>query len=375
MRLKTAPGKLANFLFGTLWYDHYLARRKRVFQGALPDSSRYVIYLMFPRNGLLVSHLKALAAFGERGYTPVVISNLPLSEDDRKRLLEGVGWLIERPNYGYDFGGYRDGILFIKDRLAQLDRLVLMNDSVWFPVPESRDWLGHAERMQADVVGAVANYFSDPGAAAPGEWRYDSSHPQFHYCSFALSFGQAVLRNKAFLGFWSGLRLSNDKVTTVLRGEVGLGQWIVRSGHSHRATLDISRLDEDLDCLNDGRVREVAENLIIPEDASLRGKKARLLSQHGGAMASRQDLKNFILKATAETGAAYALLDFSLNEKSFCFIKKSPLWLNEEDAKTTLKLISKLNDRDLLLEAGSLAAGMVTVAVLPAVPVDGPNPS
>lgn len=358
-RLARAPRVLANLVFGTLWYDAVLARHKQVHQGNVPASSRVVIYLIFPRNGLLESHFRALNHFQAHGYAPVVVSNLPLVPADRERLLAQVNQLIERPNYGYDFGGYRDGVRLLRDRLPTLKRLVLMNDSVWFPVARDQGWLPTAEAQGQDIVGAVANYFAEPAdhveiSDAPFTWRYDTRNPRFHYCSFALSFGPAVLRDPRFLRFWDRLKLTNNKFDTIQRGEVGLGQWIVHSGHSHACTFDMSRFDADLDRLDDERLREVVQNFIIPESAALRRQKAMVLKRPTDAPDTRRYLKNFVLQATIETGAAYALLDFALNEKGYDFVKKSPLWLDPEGADTTLKLLQERGEHGLHEEARAL---------------------
>ena len=355
-RMVRAPAVLMNVLFGTLWYDLVVARGKRIHRGKTGDTTRVVVYLIFPKDGLSESHFRALEHFLEHGYAPVVVSNVSLSPEDRRRLLVYANHLIERPNYGYDFGGYRDGILFLRDRLDSLDRLSLMNDSVWFPLATMQDWLPAAESRGKDVVGAASNYFVDPeevsrGDGVPGSWQYDTHHPSFHYCSFALSFGPAVLRDVRFLKFWERFKLSNDKIDTVHRGEVGLGQWVVHSGHSHGCTLDLSRFDIDLDQLDDARLREVAGNLIIPENPALRAKKALVLVQTVGAPDERRRLKDFILQATACTGPAYALLDFALREKKHGFVKKSPLWLDPESAGITLRVLSEQGEHVFYEEA------------------------
>ncbi|MGE0350245.1 rhamnan synthesis F family protein [Hydrogenophaga sp.] len=358
-RMARAPAVLVNMLFGTLWYDVVVARGKRIFRGNAVDATRVVIYLIFPKDGLLASHLVALKHFLEDGYAPIVVSNVSLSLEDREELLQYTHHLIERPNYGYDFGGYRDGILFLRDRLPTLDRLALMNDSVWFPLAKMQDWLLAAEHLGPDAVGAVSNYFTDPederrSGDMSESWQYDTQYPRFHYCSFALSFGPAVLRDARFLRFWEGFRLSNNKVETIRRGEVGLGQWVVRSGHTHSCTLDLSHFDVDLDRLDDARLREVAENLLIPEDPSLRKEKALLLANTVGNSDQRRRLKSFILRATARTGPAYALLDFAMREKKHGFVKKSPLWLDEESAGITLKLLAEQGEHLFHEEALSL---------------------
>jgi lipopolysaccharide biosynthesis protein len=80
-----------------------------------------------------------------------VVSNLPLVPEERETLRRACWQLIERPNVGYDFGAYRDAILLLGPKLRDLERLVLVNDLLWFPVGEA-DWIDDAERLEADLL-------------------------------------------------------------------------------------------------------------------------------------------------------------------------------------------------------------------------------
>ena len=79
--------------------------------------------------------------FIKNNFTPLIVSNSPLSNKDKNLILEYSWVLIERKNFGYDFGGYRDGVLFISEKIIDLDKLILINDSTWFPIIDNNSFI------------------------------------------------------------------------------------------------------------------------------------------------------------------------------------------------------------------------------------------
>lgn len=359
-RAVALPPKIIRRLFATPYYDLVLSKQTRTHIGKIAWSPRAAVFLIFPRTGLKPSHLATLRYLAAKGYAAVVVSNIPLSEGDRASVLDHCHRLIERPNFGYDFGGYRDGILSLRNDFERLESLVLLNDSCWFPLPGTSDWLEDARALGVDFAGAASNYGvtpQPPGSYSLGAWTYRSDNPDFHYCSFALRISQRLLRDTGFQRFWTGFGLTNDKLEVVQRGEVGLSQWIIRNGFSHACTLDIARFDTDLASLAVERIREIAHELIIPEERELRDAKAELLSRYDASEAWRQEAVRFILLTVAQTGASYALPEFVVRDKGFPFLKKSPLWLDRDAAESTLRIARSLEGADgeaILEEAEAL---------------------
>jgi hypothetical protein len=357
-QIRQWPGDLINFLFATRHYDARVAGSVRRYEGCRPASSRVVIFLIFPSRGLLASHLRTLAYFCRKGYAPLVVTNVPLTESDRGRLLEHCWSCMERPNFGYDFGGYRDAVLSLADELPTLERLVLINDSTWFPLPGGHDWLDEVEALGVDFAGAASNF----GTPRPEiedfrsiRWTYSPNHRNFHYCSFALCLRPAVLRHPRFLDFWRRLRLTDKKKRTVRRGEIGFTQWALAEGLSHGATLDVTALDRDLELLTDARLLEIARGLIIPEQPKLQTLWRQIVAE---AEPRRPDLIKLILLAVSRQGSSYALAAYATRERGFPFLKKSPVWLNPDSCANTLRLLERMNDTaDMLAEARALAAG------------------
>lgn len=340
-QVRDLPEDVGTYLFATGRYDRTLASRIERLDGARPVGPRVAIYLIFPSAGMLASHFAALDYLDRKGYSVHVVSNLPLGPAEREQLLARCTRYLERPNFGYDFGGYRDAVLDLKPRLTELERLLLLNDSSWFPLPGSRDWLDDVEALDVDFAGAASNFATPrPDASAFREmrWSYSPDHRNFHYCSFALCLRPEVLRRPAFLEFWQGLRLTDKKKRTVRRGEIGFTQWALAQGLSHGATLDLTTLDREMDALDDARLWEVARDLIIPEDPKLLAVKEEVLKKG----ASRADLIALILTTVSRKGSSYALAAYATRELGYPFLKKSPSWLSRQASDLTLAIAEGL---------------------------------
>jgi len=349
-QIREFPEDLINYFFATRRYDRAKLDQIRIYDGQLSKSDRIAIFLIFPKTGLLQSHLHTLEYFRSKGYATLVVSNLLLSDIDRKCLSESCWRIMERPNFGYDFGGYRDGLLSLTEEIAGLNRLILINDSVWFPLPGSRDWLDDVEALDVDFAGAASN-FGNPRVAISAfrslKWSYSTNHRDYHICSFAICLRPKVFTDAKFLRFWKGLRLTNKKKRTVRRGEIGLSQWALRQSFTLATTLNVTNLDQQLADLSLSRLRQVAVDLIIPEDTRL-ARFGRDIIQDPST--SREDLEKFILLTVSRQGSAYAIAAYSIIQKGYPFLKKSPLWLNIETRAVSLRVLQGLPEAEFLVE-------------------------
>lgn len=336
--------KIGTYFLGARYNDLRFGAQKRRFAGALPMGKKAAVYLIFPSQGLLQSHLDSLGYIAAKGYAPVVVSNVPLRDADRQRLLPHVATYIERTNFGYDFGGYRDGVLELQSELPQLERLVLLNDSSWFPLPNGGDWIADAETIPCDYVGATAHYcFPMPAVSdfRSIKWNYDDGIDFFHYTSFALMFGPAILRTPAFVKFWKSFPLTSIKRLTVRRGEVGLTKWVRAQGFTHGKTLDLSQFDKDLAQMPEQKLREMmAEMPVFAGDIQLLAIKQRLLDD---AATHKSDLICFILTSVARQGPSYALVEYLAFHRGFAFLKKSPCSLMANSADIMRRVVARLD--------------------------------
>lgn len=337
------PMELARSVFFRRWYDLVTSKSVRRTIGSIDDAPEMAVYVIYPSNGLQQSHIYALDEMRAQQIAPLVVSNLPLREEERETLAARCNLILERPNVGYDFGGYRDGILELASKLAGLDRLWILNDSCWM-VPQPTSWFEDARRMGVDFVGAASNYglprppvdrLQDVG------WTYSASHRNYHHASFALGIAQAVLRNPSFLRFWSKLDIRDSKKQTVRRGEIGLTQWVLGAGYSHGSTSREDSLKASLQDHDDAALDRIAAEIVVLADPRLWALRDVAFRHDRSSPEGRRERLNYVLTAIARQGSAYALAGYNL-DRGFQFLKKSPMWLSENSARTMTTIIGRI---------------------------------
>lgn len=185
-------------------------------EGRVAIGPKVALVLCWQPKGMAESFLDTLDHLIEEGYAPFVVSNSPLSDADRASLQSRVWRAIERPNFGYDFGGYRDGLRLLRQWNVHPDRLVILNDSIWFPLWPEDKTLQRAEASPFDVTGTILRH------------RDGSVFLE----SYFFSIRGAVLGHPAFRAFWDTLRLTSNKYKVIRRGERGFGHALQAAGIS-----------------------------------------------------------------------------------------------------------------------------------------------
>lgn len=178
------------------------------------DTRRLAIFVHYDRRGrvhdFVLYHLQALRS---AGFDIVFVSNSPkLDGNAVERLRPLCAAILRRRNRGYDFGAYKDGLLFVGD-LSKLDEVLLTNDSVYGPLTDLRPVLSRCDGDKAAVWGAT-----------------DSWDQHYHLQSYFLLFKKEALLHPAFKAFWRKVRYVSSKEWVIRKYEVGLTKTMVRNG-------------------------------------------------------------------------------------------------------------------------------------------------
>lgn len=376
--------------------DVYLRPNNKIYDGIVPMERKAAIYLIFPKTGVLKSHLVALRYMIENGYSPIVVSNQPLNSADISQL-QGVSYrILERDNFGYDFGGYREAVLIFKDILKNLDRLAIFNDSVWFPVHNRANWLADAESANRDLVGALSNdkvsrenlhaQFSELAALsqsnvplpnneiaeqswiddfskklvnyklAPGpilafrnylrDRRIRAPAARLHYCSFALLISGKMLTDPKFMNFWEQLKISNDWIRTIINGEIGFSQWVIKNGYSHHAILDAVKIRKNLESLS------LCELMTCVNESALIGMPRPYLETYNQVLThkkipahfNRGELIIFFMSMLKYQCCAYTAPNHLMTQHDFMFIKKKIITWTKHPRNSAIKMIEFIDD-------------------------------
>jgi hypothetical protein len=204
-----------------LWEPYAQSRHDAAFKagfavtgGAVAVGDKVAILLIWQPKGVAASVLATCRHLIDNGYAPFVVSNAALSPGDTAALSQLCWRIMVRPNFGYDFGGYRDGLAQLKRMYGLPKRLVILNDSVWFPLQAGDDTLARMEATDADMVGTVLR--------VRAEERFLES--------YFYSIPQRTLEHPAFVRFWDDLRLTSNKYKVIRRGERGFSAALMESG-------------------------------------------------------------------------------------------------------------------------------------------------
>ncbi|MCU0828633.1 MAG: rhamnan synthesis F family protein [Tabrizicola sp.] len=226
---------MGEFLWSLLGhlYEPILKLRHDRWRAALPAPSdlgvpllpKVALVLVFQPRGIAASLLVTLRHLVEQGYAPLVISNAPVSQSDRARLFPMSWRLIERPNFGYDFGGYRDGILLLQHWGVRPERLIVMNDSIWMPLAPGSTLIARMETASGDIIGGIEH---------PDVPRRSGTVRAGFIESYLYLVNRTAWDHPAFCRFWQGYRLSSNKMNAVYRGERGFSRRMRAAGLSVR---------------------------------------------------------------------------------------------------------------------------------------------
>ncbi|WP_333817349.1 rhamnan synthesis F family protein [Tabrizicola sp.] len=208
--------ELLRFRQQIAWYWELLHARRRTRQhdrdrpklvqrhdGAQAFGTRIAALLIFQPGAMPASVPESCDLLTGLGYSVLVVSNGPLQPQARADLLPHVWRLLERPNLGYDFGGYREAVMHLWDEGADPDELLILNDSVWIVASAFPAFLDRLRAMEAEVTGSVLR--SKKGK----RWIE----------SYFFRFNRAALTAPAFRAFWQGYRLVGSKFGVIRQGE------------------------------------------------------------------------------------------------------------------------------------------------------------
>lgn len=248
-------------------------------------TGRVAVLVLFQPRGLAASVQLTLDHLAEEGWSVLIVSNAALGPTDVAMLMKRAALVLERPNVGYDFGGYRAGLRLLSSLDHRPTRLILMNDSTWFPLRESDDTLRRMEELGASMAGHI--------------FKTEEGRGCNHLESHLLMFAPEALAHSALTRFWSDYVMSDDRVTTIRRGEKGLSQTMLSTGLGVEGLIDresfLARLRELDDVALLGVLGELihhrtdaAEQCAAFAEAAARGKnwRAEFLSWVDRALAN-----------------------------------------------------------------------------------------
>lgn len=165
----------------------------------------------------------------------LVVVNGKLKETDKetlKKLDIGV-WC--RPNEGFDFGGWRDGLNFLGwEKVETFDEIVLCNSSCYGPITGTfKKMFEVMEKEECDFWGI--NRHPD----------LNSENIVSHIQSYFLVFRKKILNSSIFKNYWLKLPTFKTYNETVEKGEIPLTKYFEEKGFKSLTVVKIKDIQQD----------------------------------------------------------------------------------------------------------------------------------
>lgn len=197
-------------------------KKPNVYRSTSRLTGRIVLFALYEKDVLRKDVKNALKELYELDCTIVLVNSRKLSEASRNELTQWTTAYIERPNYGRDFGSYKDGMLWIyknlKPEVIDVERLLILNDSVFYTRANLRSFFTSLVNTQRPVYGATMNFQIIP-----------------HIGSFCLSLSSSIFQHKDFKKFWRKYRKTDLRAHTIKYGELELSKLLTRISPSDPA--------------------------------------------------------------------------------------------------------------------------------------------
>ncbi len=171
----------------------------------------------------VIYYLKALK---ELAHEIVFVSCKNLSDTEKSKL-DGIADFIIAENHDeYDFGSYKRGYLYLKDRLNDFDELIFANDSCYGPLYSLHRIFDEMEREEhLDFWGITKNKF---GLIKKND-KYIVTHRP-HIQSYFVVFSKKIFLSDVFDKFMASVKHLDCKNDIVMNYEIGLSETLTNAG-------------------------------------------------------------------------------------------------------------------------------------------------
>lgn len=321
----SGPLELYARLLGAVW-PWLGGRLIRVWYGDRPPAARIALFLIFQPRGCPESLFRTLEAITAEGYAPLVVVNGALAKNDFARVARLSWRVMHRPNIGYDFGGYKDGILHMIGQDIDIEALLVLNDTIWLPAGQESFSIRHLEEIGADYA-ALSNF-----AYRPQRKRAVHLTGRAYAASFGFRLSRRVWESQAFKDFWRQIPFYGTKFNVVERGEVGFSRAMESAGFTPSALLDHSEISETILGLPTDKQYQLLGHLPVLNRA-LRKRRDDLVHRIETEMVEPIEVEAFLRRALGELNPWDSMVVHGLVEGKIDFIKKANLKVPDNAAR------------------------------------------
>lgn len=175
-----------------------------------------------------IYQIKALSSLIKRSITYLVkhkikimiVAPHTINQEDLLFLEKNHCIVLQRENFGRDFGSYKYGILHLINNshlLQPFKKILLVNDSIIFPVKELDSQLEIILNCPESVIGLIENY-----------------EHHWHIGSYFILFKKEIFLHPNFIYFWKKYKPYSSRFHAINKGEVNLSKMIQKLTNDYK---------------------------------------------------------------------------------------------------------------------------------------------
>lgn len=174
------------------------------------ESKNYALFLIYQPQKIAWYVKNAIDSLNEVGINIIIIVNSKPNKSQLSYLKENSIVVILRDNLGFDIGGFRDSTIYLNSLQIEIDRVIYLNDSIYFFKSGLTDLFARLATTKSDICAPFEN------------WEI-----HYHIQSFCFSISGRIFRTARFQKFWESYLPVNSRLWAINKGEVGLSRTMV----------------------------------------------------------------------------------------------------------------------------------------------------
>lgn len=151
-----------------------------------------------------------------------------IAKDEIEKIKDICAQVILKENIGYDFGSWKTALDMSEPLLANYEKLLLCNDSVYAPVHDLQSVFLQMQERDLDAWGIT-----------------ESRDMGYHLQSYFLVFDKKVFQDSKFLNFWENYTTYKYKRNVIEHYEVGLSSFLIKNGYKLAAYCSMEEYMSD----------------------------------------------------------------------------------------------------------------------------------
>ena len=194
---------------------------------------RAVIFAHYDKDNIIddyvIYYLKELKKIAE---TIVFVSCCNLCNNQVEKVKTITSDIIAQKHDEYDFGSYKRGFLYLKDRLDDFDELIFANDSCYGPLYPLENIFEKMENQALDFWGITKNNFG---------YKKNIKHcfvKRPHIQSYFIVFKKNIFTKDFFAEFIKSIKHQDSKKQIISNYEIGLTELLVNKGFKYKTFIN-----------------------------------------------------------------------------------------------------------------------------------------